>query len=322
VSKVDSVFSSVTGGNYWVISVYFSLLSFFGCWYFVKQVHQHLPSVTWPAALSFLFFPSIVLWTSGVIKETLAVGALAYLAALFIKFWFSAPIHWPSWVGALLAAWISWNLKYYFAAIFFSVVITTVMYKLLSIHKMRSFSNQWALWLVIFSALLSVSSFLHPNFSPARFFRVITENYHAFQTLSAEGDAVEFSSMEKPSARILYNAPEALFAGLYRPFLWEATDNLFQLWIGFENLIVALLTIMALSSLKSRSGYPHRILVLAVIVYVSVLCILLTLSTPNFGTLSRYRSSYLPFFLLLLLSSPKINAFLQRTFNRLVLYKP
>jgi hypothetical protein len=40
-------------------------------------------------------------------------------------------------------------------------------------------------------------------------------------------------------------------------------------------------------------------LVFSVIVYVSLLCIFLSLSTPNFGTLSRYRVGFISFFFLL-----------------------
>ena len=318
MSKVVSIFSIVTGGNYWMISVYFSLISFFGCWYFVKQVHLYIPSITWPAVVSFLFVPSIVFWTSGIIKESLAIGALTFIAGLFVKFWFGSQVRWSSWILAGLAAWMAWNLKYYFAAIFFTIVITTIIHKLVWVRS-SSFRSHWIVWILTFSLLLSISSFLHPNFSPSRFFRVIVENYQAFQNISEPGDALRFGWMEKPSVKILYNAPAALFSGLYRPFLWEATDNFFQAWIGIENLFLAALTIVAFKSIKQTRRSPHRILLLAIAVYVVILCVLLTLSTPNFGTLSRYRTSYLPFFVLLLLSSPKINSFMERSFSRLVL---
>jgi hypothetical protein len=103
LSKFVSVFSILTNGNYWLISVYFSLMSFFGCWYFVRQVHLHIPSLIWPAVISFFFFPSIVFWTSGIIKESMAIGALAFIAGLLIRFWFSSPIHWSSWIAAALS---------------------------------------------------------------------------------------------------------------------------------------------------------------------------------------------------------------------------
>jgi hypothetical protein len=318
LSKFVSFFSIVTGGNYWTISVYFSLISFFGCWYFVKQIHIHIPSVSWPAIVSFLFFPSIVFWTSGIIKESIAIGALSFIAGLLVNFWFTSKVRWGLWALAVVCGWVAWNLKYYFAAIFFSFVVATIIHKLIWSRRLMSFKGQSISWVIIFSLMIVISSFLHPNFSPTRFFRVIIENYQAFQVLSEPGDALRFGWMDEPNAKILYNAPAALFSGLYRPFVWEATDNFFQFWISIENFILAILTIVALRPIKQTTHSPHGILILAILMYVVILCILLTLSTPNFGTLSRYRTGYLPFFVLLLLSSPRIRSFMERSFNRLV----
>jgi hypothetical protein len=55
----------------------------------------------------------------------------------------------------------------------------------------------------------------------------------------------------------------------------------------------------------------------SVVLYVVALCVFLALSTPNFGTLSRYRISFLPLlFLLITIENPlvkKVSALIQRT---------
>jgi hypothetical protein len=317
-SKFVSVFSLLTNGNYWIICLYFSMFSFLGCWYFVQQIEKHLPDITLPAIISFLFFPSFVFWTSGVIKESIAIGAIAFLAGIFIRLWFSSRINIAEWMMAIVAVWMAWNIKYYFTAVFCVVSATSIVFKLLAYRYVaeKPVTTQVVTWLILFCVPLLVVSFLHPNFYPEKFFGVISDNYQEFQKLSDPGEAIQFKWMEMADFKMLLNSPWALVSGLYRPFVWEAR-TVFQGLVASENLLLLILTVAAVFSLKRMSLSSTRLLLFTVVVYVSVLCIFLCLSTPNFGTLSRYRSGFLPFFLLLLLSSPFANGFIQRSVNHL-----
>jgi hypothetical protein len=63
------------------------------------------------------------------------------------------------------------------------------------------------------------------------------------------------------------------------------------------------------------------VLIAALMTYIFFLCIFIGLSTPNFGTLSRYRVGYEPYFVLLILAGSGAPGFLQRSVDRLVLDK-
>jgi hypothetical protein len=90
-----------------------------------------------------------------------------------------------------------------------------------------------------------------------------------------------------------------LFSGLFRPFIAEARTAL-QLLIALENLVLMVLTAGALTQVKRLASSKHRLLLLAILIYTILMCIFLALSTPNFGTLSRYRVGFLPYFVFLL----------------------
>jgi hypothetical protein len=102
---------------------------------------------------------------------------------------------------------------------------------------------------------------------------------------------------------------------LFRPFPWEA-GNIFQIMVSIENMIMLVFFFMALVQLKRMNTSPWRLLIFSLIVYVVLACVFITLSTPNFGTLSRYRAGYIPFFALLILidnpATAKLEKFLQR----------
>ncbi len=87
LSKVVSVFGLFTASNYWIISCYFSCLAFAGAWYLVKIIRRCNAHYTLAAVLAFLFFPSVVFWSSGIVKESLAMASLYFLSAVFLSYW-------------------------------------------------------------------------------------------------------------------------------------------------------------------------------------------------------------------------------------------
>jgi hypothetical protein len=280
-----------------------------------------LEKCTLPAVIAFLFFPSVVFWTSGMIKESIAIGGLFYLAAIFLKIWFNKKIRLPEFLLAAIMLWICWNLKYYFMAIFLPVVLSTLLFKFIfQKRRIRRAVFEIVAWVAMFILPLFLISFLHPNFYPERFLEVIVSNNSAYNQLSEPGDVIVFTDLQGEVGSIIRNAPWALFSGLFRPFFWEATTIL-QFFSGIENSLLLLFTAIALFQIKTNKTSPHRILVLSVIVYVALLCIFVTLSAPNFGTLSRYRGAYLSFFVFLLLCCQPVVIYLQRSLHGLLVNK-
>jgi len=313
--KITSLVSVATYDNYWLISVYMSLASFLGAWYLVRKLHTYLPAHTNAAAISFLLFPSVVFWTSGLIKETIASSALFFLTGLFLTAWFEKKVRARSAMAGLLAIWVLWGLKYYYVALFVPVAAASLAYKFAFVHliKPRRTVTQVMLWMVVFLVPLAIITMAHPNFYLNNVLDVIVSNYETFRMFSNEEDLIEFYALEPTAGSVLKNSPVALLSGLFRPFILEA-GNALQIAASIENFIVLVITLTGLKGLLKIHQEENRILITALLVYVVLLCILLTLSTPNFGTLSRYRIGYMPYFLFAILCSNSFLKFLERKF--------
>lgn len=320
--KAASFVNVLSFNNYWITSLYFSVVSFFGSWYLVHYLHRHFPRTTPAAVVAFLFLPSVVFWSAGLIKESLAMGCLFFLTGIFLQIWFREKIRWTNWIIVPLAVWLLWNLKYYFAAIFFLVIMTNILFRFVSNRfKIEGDAKETVIWLLLLLVPLVVISQLHPNFYPHRFLDVVVENYQEFSRLTAPEDLIEFHDLEPRASSLLLNTPWALVSGFFRPFLWEA-GNALQSIASVENFLLLFLSFTGLYHFRSAMASSHRILVISLLVYITVLCIFITLSTPNFGTLSRYRVSYIPFLFFLLCCSQPVLTILQRSMNRLVRIKP
>lgn len=322
-AKLISFFSLITLDNYWLTALYFSFFSFVGAWFLVTTIGKLFPGSAFASIIAFLFFPSIVFWGSGIVKESVAFACLCFLSAIFIRLWKKNKVSVVHWLLAAWVLWVLWNLKYYYAAVFMPVVVTAYLIHTIVAPrlKLRQLRLEIVTWAVIFVVPLFLVTLIHPNFYPDRLLDVIVANYEAFFAISDPDDMIHFHELKATPLSMAMNSPLALLSGLFRPFIWEA-GNVLQMLIAMENTALVVLFVASLRALKALRTSPHRILILALMIYTIILCVFITLSTPNFGTLARYRVGYLPFFLfLIMMDNPlarKVEKLLQRFTGDLV----
>jgi hypothetical protein len=316
--KLTSVINIITDDNYWLTACWCSIVSFSASWYLVKVCIRHFPEYTVAAIVAFLFFPTVVFWTSGLMKESIACAALFFLSALFLQTWFRSSLNIWQILLTMISLWLLWQLKYYYAAIFVPTILSCAIVRALLRYNAIRHSRllQTAIWLIVFFGLLSIVSVAHPNFSYREFFQVIVANYELYNGTEGTSD-IHYATLTPTLGSFMLNAPWALCSGLFRPFLWES-HNLLQIGAAFENLFLVLLFVFCLRNVFRMFKNQHYPLFVACAVYIVILCILLALSTPNFGTLSRYRVGFLPYFVfIILLNNPLITS-LERSLHRLV----
>ena len=167
------------------------------------------------------------------------------------------------------------------------------------------------MFLVVLAIGFAAVTLLHPNFSPAKVLHVITFNNKVFMDVCSPEDVIHYYQLEPTWGSMLINSPWALLSGLYRPFVWEA-NTVFKFIAGLENFVLLIMTILSFRYLKTLFRSAEWLLIFAVLLYCSILSIFLSLSTPNFGTLTRYDAGYLPFFALIVFNQPFVNKWLSR----------
>ena len=309
--KIVSLVAIFTGDNYWITSLYFSLVSFWAGFLLVQKMATAFPVTRLAAAIAFLFFPSVVFWSSGIIKESLALAGLFILVRIYITLLANSKLLWWEYLLTPIAAIIVWNLKYYWVAVFIPVGITTLLIHVITKRTRLKSSTRIVIWVVTFLVVCFGVTLVHPNFYPENFLQVLVENYNQFIRISPHENVVHYQ-LEPTWTSVIYNSPLALISGFFRPFFWEA-HNFLQLVVSMENLFLFGLFLVALSKWRSINESPHRLLIFSSIVYIVTLCIFLALSTPNFGTLARYKVGFQPFLVFMLLAeNPAFNWIMSR----------
>ena len=316
-SKILSFFSFITHHNYWLISLYLSLLSFWGMWYLSNQLAKIFPGTRHAAALAFLFFPSVIFWSSGVMKESIAMPSLCVLVA------FTLPYIQTSSVSAkevihkipliLLLLWLLWQLKYYYFGVLIPMLVSSILVKMID-HKMKItlFYAKIFIWVGVFVSLLGLASLVHPNLQLENFLTALVRNHDLIYKASHPENLIQYDALEPTWASLLANFPNALFSGLFRPMLWEVSTPLHAL-LAIENSGLLLLTLLAIIQLfRYRPSRAPSLLLFAVIIYILLMAALLALASPNLGSLARYRVGFLPFFVYVLLCGTSFKIFMHR----------
>lgn len=310
LSKIASFFAFISWGNYWICSLYFSLFSFLGLFYLSHVCATIWPKQYWPIAIAFLFFPSVLFWSSGLNKESVVMGCMGFLAGIFLNFYYKKRrLHWQSLAVLLLSAYVVWVLKYYYAAILFPILISLLIIAYLPIKIQENPFMKVGIGAMILIGLLMLGSYLHPILTWSGFLQQLFEQHHAIVAMSSKENLILFDAFEPTLDSLLSHLPLALFSGLFRPGVWDA-GNIFQWCAALENFGLLLLTIAAIGNIKKLFQRPTPLLLWGTIAYILIMATLLAFAAPNFGTLVRYKIGFLPFLVLVVLvNNPLLSNF-------------
>ncbi|MDW3212253.1 MAG: hypothetical protein R8N23_20450 [Reichenbachiella sp.] len=297
-----------SGGVYWICSLYVSVISFLVTWYFVRTLvfNYYRPEILYASVGAFLFYPSVAFWSGGLFKESLSTIAIFLLLASVISM-----AHAPGrqkiiyMVISLISVIILAGVKYYLAAL---AVPVLVLYLLIFKYnqakgKVIQLASIMGVVLIFFIAL----SFFSPNLNLSILPEVVNREYLR-KVIEAQSERyVYYPNLNASWAGLIVSAPKALFVGLFSPLTFN-TNNPFLFIASVENFVVLFVVFLAIWKMVKQGSLNLSREVLFLLLYVIIASILLALTTPNIGTLSRYKIAYMPFFFfvsLMVLFAPK-----------------
>ena len=306
-------FGSLTLG--WLNTLYLSLFAFVGCWTLVRKLAQVLPNTPAGAGvIAFLMWPSIWFWTTGISKEAVLLGSGAWLTARVIDLLYSNSnvavdsakgrhnLGW--WVGTFALALLHFQMRYFFAAPLLAVLCGVILGQWLQQYcPTRSRWLQLMALVAVLGAVVWVAPQLSVAFRMNKFTNQVVRVYE-FEILHTFGRPhFEYPNLRPTVESIVTHAPLAVVNSLTRPWLGQSKQPLY-LVAGLENAAILMLFALAIwAGLRGRIGkFPFGLSV-GLSIFCLVLAFLIGLTTPNLGSLSRYRSDLLPFLLLLLLQN-------------------
>ena len=291
IIRINLLFLSFSAGIFHVHTILFCFLAFIGSAGLYKFISFFDSRKAVVYLCSFLL-PSVLFWTSGILKESWLLFVLGLLLLHFqhILLKFST---------RRLLAILLLVLAFLFIKPFVFLLLLPALLYLLFQNLLTS--KKPILLFLLLHLLLLASALLFITFGTSTpVFALMQAQQNAFYAIAEEIGNV--GTIQIPEVYNLQKAflaaPSAIFNTLFRPFIWEA-DNLLQLVAAVENIGYLLLFLLAAAFFR-KPRKKSLLLVLFCISFVCALSVLIGWTTPILGTIVRYKVPLLPFFAILL----------------------
>lgn len=287
----------ITGANYWTDSLWLSTFMFISSWVLCLKVYRISHSYFMPCLLALLFMPTTVFWSSGILKETIGLSALCWLLILFLQGLEEKGFPWKQLLWAFIPFYFLLNIRFYVLATFFLAAVpyySASKYKSLNLVSSPLNYTLFPFALIMMGFLLNWTCqiVMHANLAELTFY-----TYEAYVTR-------HINDYNLPSLTTSFHSywpylPRALWLGLFSPQIWDCGSLLSYPEALLNTIVLSSLLFCFLHFCKNPKPLP--LYVLAIIIYVAVSAICVAISSPNFGSLARYKTVYAPFLHFLIL---------------------
>ena len=291
--------------SYGAVSVVFGALSFSGVWllyYSFCLLKTHLYKVF---AYIVLFLPSMIFWGSGILKDSITLGAMGWLFWSCYNMIYQKVTPMYLLLG-FISSFILIKVKIYVILCFLPVATYWFFLEKTNFKNknIKYFARPFALVIglaISFLALqkLSESSDKY-NFDNITRTATVTANWLSHVSKTQGGSGYQLSGTFDGSLSSFFSlAPQALNVTYFRPYLWEARNPV-MLLAAIESLLCLLIfmwTFVLLLKNGFRQIFKAPSFVIISFIFAALFGIAIGISTYNFGSLVRYKLPALPFFL-------------------------
>jgi hypothetical protein len=290
------------GPSQYAACIVFAILSLCGKIAMYRVFRANVdPEFRWSVAIAALFVPSFVFWSSGLIKEAVVVAGFGW-SFFGLHVWIQQGRPVPGWLlmmaGAVPMLWIKPYILFPLALAGSSWYYWA---RSLKHGRMRVRPAHFIAAAVLGVGGIVVLGHYFPEYALDDF----TARTSDLQQLGRRGGSAFGSGGEAPTTLVGQFAytPAALLTSLFRPFVFEVHNiPSFVNALETTTLTVLFARILFTRSLGSiRRQIADNPLLVFCLVFVVAFGIAVGLASSNMGTLSRYRSPLLPFFVVLLL---------------------
>ncbi|MFT6166280.1 MAG: hypothetical protein ACJAV5_000914 [Vicingaceae bacterium] len=305
MSKILGIILLFTGKNFLAANIIFTSLTAIGIWKLYTTMCKLYPRLYKLFALGILFYPSLGIWGSGILKDPLTFAAVGVI--------FSSTYHlinrkkvFYSVMGIIISTLLCFVLKPYILYTFIPIILLWAQGQISRKVKNPFFKIIITpLIITIFCiggyfALNSVSSgagkySLDSVQSVAEGF----QSWHTYLAETRDQSGYSLGEVEFTPIGILTKAPQAFFVTYFRPFIIGDVRNIATLFEAIQALILLILSIyvfLRVGILKSLRLIVSNTDLRAFMLFAIIFGVTVGLTSYNFGALSRYKIPSVPFY--------------------------
>lgn len=309
IIRLNAVLMFLSFRTYFVHILFMCFISFVGWVLLFNGVFSNLQNkANALLALPALFLPSVLFWTSGVMKEPVLILGLGIFVYGLVSF--------PAIRAVVLVALGSILIlasKFYVLACAAPAALAFVLSK-----YFKSKGGIVNVYAVVF-LLLGITAFniqhVMPDINPSRM--LINKQQHSIKEAEYfnAGSRIALPRLTEEPGGIITKTTDGIWNCLSRPYLWESKNAMMLLSALEAVLIWAILLLSLWLGNPKQGGYQVNLILFLLAFSVSYFA-LIGISTPVLGNLVRYKAPLLPLFVFacILPAQVKTPALLKRAF--------
>jgi len=307
VVRIAGFFSLFTGNAYSANAILFACFSFVGSWALFQVFYRRFLANHFLLAISVLFVPSVAIWGSGILKDTITLGALGFATYAVDKVFLQKESVIPNGVLLIIALLMIFYIKKYILLCFVPAAIIWLYLANLSAIKsiaIKLLTAPMAIAMVIAGSYFAVLKIGEGDRRYALENLAQTAQITAYDirywTGREAGSGYTLGELDGTYSSLIRLAPKAVNVSLFRPFLWEV-NNVLMLFSSLESSFILIFTLwLFLQLFPTNFKFLLRPEVLFCLVFSITFAFAVGVSTFNFGSLARYKIPLIPFYLVAL----------------------
>ncbi|MDD2636299.1 MAG: hypothetical protein PHW82_12485 [Bacteroidales bacterium] len=305
VARVYSPLMLLTSGSFLISTVIASIVGFSGLWKLFQMFSEIYPGLERKFAIAILYFPSVLFWSSGILKDTITISAIGWIMYCFYKFAILRKFKLKYIITIVIASFLIIKIKSYIFAALVPGLFIWFFFGQLKAIKSGFIKFIVAPFLIIvvlfgFSLIMSGISDAMQQYGDVdtaiQYAQVVQQDLTRAEQYGE--NYYDIGKFEATPLGILKKAPIAIVSGIFRPFIWEASSP-FILLAGLESLFLMLF--LAYCIFKTgliqffRNIFKDPMLIFA-FSFIIIFGFGVGLASANFGALVRYKIPLLPLF--------------------------
>ena len=318
VVRIVTVMDFFTFGKYLINCLFFSMISFSGVWRLYRFFYEQYPHLHKQLAIAILYLPTFVFWSSGILKDPLCTGAMGWITYALYEGLYKKKNLVKNTLIVLLAGYVLSSLKIYILVSYVPFLILFLILKNVNLIKNTFFKILLTLGMLVgimlgFTKIMNQLQKSMTQFAGEGITKTIQgyQKNYAAQDSWAESNFSLGVEFDGSVTSLIKMSPAAVAATFFRPFIWESRKPS-TLLSSFESFAIMFFTLKVFFAVGPRKIF--KALRDPAIMYCIAFSVLFALfvgaTTPNFGTLCRYKIPCIPFYIIaLILIMDKYNKF-------------
>lgn len=305
--RVNALLSIISFDSYFATGLFYSFFSFVGIWKLFTVFAGLYPGAHKRLALSILYFPSVVMWGSGIFKDTLTIGGLGLVVYLIYRLLIKRQFRAKYIILLLISFYLVGIVKSY---VLIALVPSIIFYVLNQYAaNIKSTAVKTVFFPIVMGLVVLISVFALNSLSNI-FTQYNVENletkmegfqrWHTKRSEQAEGSGYSLGIEAGAGlAGAIVKFPLAVNVTLFRPYLWEARKP-FVFIAALESLFVLWLTLRTLAMVGFRGLFSSLLgdpLISFCFVFSVIFAFGIGVTSYNFGALVRFKIQCMPFYL-------------------------